>query len=1321
MNIFDVAGISLNANRSVSVPRIPLLAQKVVKAARERIAFAPDEAQLKAASQYAKNIRNDKFLDQKEEAIRPIFIDEILVRVLGYQRHQAGQTYTLKDEEKAARGSVDVALGHFHTDGTKHIAAPFELKGPKTKDLDAIMPGRGKSPVQQVWEYANDMPNSRWVLVSNCVEIRLYGYGRGREAYEVFDLSRIDEPEQLARLWMILSAKSLLDGGTQKLLEDTDKALKDITNVLYAEYKELRKKLINFLVNTAETPKLNSIQAIESAQKILDRILFVAFAQSTDLLPNDLLARAINARNEFNPIQIWLNFRKLFEAIDKGSDRLLIPPYNGGLFAPDSNIDQIIIPDPLSIDLANLGIWDFKSEVPVTVLGHIFEQSITDLEALKAEALGQAPPASSKRKREGVVYTPEMITSFLVEQTLNKTLNERLDALKLEYGWDFEPTEDQERVIWPLYLQVLRGLTIVDPACGSGAFLIAAYDALYIEYRRVTERLAALNMPVAFDFVDEIVTKNLYGVDLNAESVEITRLSLWLKTARRDHQLQNLEATIKTGNSLIEDKAFTPRPFNWQQAYPNVFEQKNVEERGFDLVLGNPPYVRQEFLKEVKPYLEKKYVVSHGAVDLYAYFFERGMGLLKEGGRLGYISSSTFFRTGSGENLRRFLSGVTLETIVDFGDLQVFEGVTTYPAILTMRKSDTPHPSFSNEKPTLSRKREKEESQPPVALPSPLPLRERVAAKLTGEGLLNKIIPSPLEGEGDPKDRMRGKEPIKKRDQDISPEKQAILQQYAKDMRASQAPAEKELWALLRGRRFSGYKFRRQVRVGHYIADFMCFEQQLIVEADGSQHNTSLRDEARDAWLISQGFRVRRFWNEQIFNDQNMVCDTIWADLQGLTSDLEVSLDTPQPSASLPPSPSRGEGLAPVALPSPLPLRERVPDRAGEGLKTNQIAYYKLKNTIPTDLNREFTESHLIMPQGRLGSGAWRLEDDELASLRAKITTGRKTLGEVYGAPLYGIKTGLNEAFIIDRATRDRLVKADPKSAELLKPFLKGENVKRWRVESDDLWLIFTRQGTDIEQYPAIKQHLLQFKDRLEPKPKNLPEDQTWLGRKAGSYKWYEMQDTVAYWKKFLQPKLSYGHFADKRNFAFDEGNYFSNDKTYIIPNAPLELAAMLNSNLYWAILQGLCPAVRGGFYELRIIYVQTIPIPIIPPAQSARLTTLAEICTNAAQKRLKIQTAFQTSLGTLATLTKTKLSTKLQNFWELDFKTLLTELKKSFGIDLPTKKHAEWQDFLSETSAKIHALNHDIAVAENEINQIVYELFELTTDEIKLLEASLG
>jgi type I restriction-modification system DNA methylase subunit len=386
-------------------------------------------------------------------------------------------------------------------------------------------------------------------------------------------------------------------------------------------------------------------------------------------------------------------FKALFRNVDQGNDSLYIWAYNGGLFATDPAADTLELPDSLAAELAKLGQWDYRSDVPVTVLGHVFEQSITDLERLRAESRGEAPPKVSKRKREGVVYTPEIVTRFLVERTVGRTLDERFAALLAVHAKSavlpkngdpipWRAGETSERAFWLDYAAVLRKLTIVDQACGSGAFLVAAFDLLAAEYRRVVERLVALGEPIDFDLFDEIVTRNLYGVDLNAESVEVTRLALWLKTARNKHHLQNLEATTKIGNSLIDDSTFTDRPFDWRAAFGGVFAQG-----GFDVVVGNPPYVRMELIKPVKPYLEKHYVVAADRADLYAYFFERGVGVLKEGGRLGYISSSTFFRTGSGENLRRFLGDhVAIEAVVDFGDLQIFEGVTTYPAIVALRK-----------------------------------------------------------------------------------------------------------------------------------------------------------------------------------------------------------------------------------------------------------------------------------------------------------------------------------------------------------------------------------------------------------------------------------------------------------------------------------------------------------------------------------------------------------------------------------------------------------------------------------------------------------
>ena len=210
-----------------------------------------------------------------------------------------------------------------------------------------------------------------------------------------------------------------------------------------------------------------------------------------------------------------------------------------------------------------------------------------------------------------------------------------------------------------------------------------AFDFLKAELTRVNDKIAELegretHIDDLLDPDSEILANNLFGVDVNAESVEITKLSLWIKTARRGKVLDTLSDTIRVGDSLIENAnfAYLEHGFDWAGAFPKVMG----EEGGFDVVLGNPPYVRMELLKAFKPYLETRYEVVSDRADLYAYFYERGLRLLKPGGRLGYISSSTFFKTGSGRPLREYLlREATIESVVDFGDLQLFEGVTTYP------------------------------------------------------------------------------------------------------------------------------------------------------------------------------------------------------------------------------------------------------------------------------------------------------------------------------------------------------------------------------------------------------------------------------------------------------------------------------------------------------------------------------------------------------------------------------------------------------------------------------------------------------------------
>jgi hypothetical protein len=156
---------------------------------------------------------------------------------------------------------------------------------------------------------------------------------------------------------------------------------------------------------------------------------------------------------------------------------------------------------------------------------------------------------------------------------------------------------------------------------------------------------------------------------------------------------------------------------------------------------------------------------------------------------------------------------------------------------------------------------------------------------------------------------------------------------------------------------------------------------------------------------------------------------------------------------------------------------------ANEDGQEGELRFLNIKAGVPDDLARTFRSEAQTMPRARFGDGSWQFEDDKLAALRAKIKAGKKTLGEVYGPPLYGIKTGLNEAFIVSREKRDELIARDARAAELLVPFLRGENVKRSRVESEDLFLINIPRGkVRIEDYPAICDHLLPFRDKLEAK-----------------------------------------------------------------------------------------------------------------------------------------------------------------------------------------------------------------------------------------------
>jgi hypothetical protein len=225
-----------------------------------------------------------------------------------------------------------------------------------------------------------------------------------------------------------------------------------------------------------------------------------------------------------------------------------------------------------------------------------------------------------------------------------------------------------------------------------------------------------------------------------------------------------------------------------------------------------------------------------------------------------------------------------------------------------------------------------------------------------------------------------------------------------------------------------------------------------------------------------------------------------------------------------------------------------------------------------------------------LKEAGWTLERADVLVLMDKLRRTGKPLSEYVQGRFYrGILTGLNEAFVVDEATRRKLIAEDPKSSELIKPWLRGRDIKKWKAECAGIYVIFTRRRIDIGNYPAIKRHLLQFKKDLEPK--KFENDKH--GRKPGTYEWFEIQDNIAYYKEFDKTKIIWGNLATEPKFAFDDAFNYISAPANILPTNDLSLLAILNSPICkWWI--GHRAATRsGGFLEYKPMYVGEIPIPL--------------------------------------------------------------------------------------------------------------------------------
>jgi type I restriction-modification system DNA methylase subunit len=1015
---------------------------------------------------YGNQERLQNIADSKEEQYQEGFLRDLFVNVFGYTINP-DPNYNLTTEFKNLHDAKK-ADGAILKDG-KPVAV-IELKSNKTKNLESIQ--------DQAFRYKNGQKDCRYVVTSNFRLIRFYV--DDATEYEEFNLFDIKEHE-FELMYFLLNKENILTDVPFKLKSDSKFHEDNISNKLYKDYSVFREEIYQNIIQ--KNPDIDKLELYKKTQKLLDRFLFIFFAEDRGLIPPNSISEVISQwqklkdLNEYRPL--YERFIKFFGYLNNGYEYngYVIHAYNGGLFKPDNVLDEITIDDePLIKNCMTLSKYDFDSEVDVNILGHIFEHSLGDIEEKAAEISGEkVDKTRTRRKKDGVFYTPKFITKYIVENTIGTLCKDKkkelgIDAIDIDESYITKAGKVNKKGqeldnLLQNYKKWLLSLKILDPACGSGAFLNEALDFLIKEHRTIDDMSAQIlqNFTRLTDTDKEILEHNLYGVDINDESVEIAKLSLWLRTAQKGRKLSDLNGNIKCGNSLIDDPAYAgDKAFKWNEEFKEI-----MDNGGFDVVIGNPPYVRQELLGSFKPYFVEKYSVYEGTSDLFAYFYELSFSLLKTGRYFGFISNS-FNKTKGGSNLRKYLqNNVTFDKLLDFTNVQIFKGATTYPVIL-VAKNEKPKPNSS-------------------------------------------------------------------------------------------------------------------------------FDYLLIPKSSSA--------------------------------------DSI--------------------------------------------------------------------NIASVDIN--------VMNQAILNSDSWNFGSDKISMVLEKIKANRP-LKEQFGKSYRGLLTGLNEAFIIDEETKDRLIREDAKSAELIKPLYEGKDLSKWASPEIKKYIILIPKGYSDKlsigfdkTYPAIYNYLLQFKEKAEKRF-----DQ-------GDY-WWELRN-CAYYDLFEQPKIVWPNLQSINKFSLDSSNYYINNPSAILPINYKTLLNILNSKIVWIFLTSICAMRSGGYIEVKPQYFEQIPVPDLSKIDKKPFEELAETVINLTNSRQSKIDTFHKLL--LSDLKLTGLTGKLELFYKYDVTSFLSELKKQ-KIELSLKDKAEWMEYFDKCVSEIKTIQAEIDKTEKEIDQMVYQLYGLTPEEIQIVENSI-
>lgn len=1148
---------------------------------------------------------------------------------------------------------------------TSHIYSPAELREAQVIAVaDAKAWGvpldqstrEQRNPSQQIDEYLR-YSELDWGILTDGRMWRLYEQRRSKHnayyAVDLIDLLQRDDPEAFLYFYAFFRQAAFtgtwLDDVLKGSVDYAERLSETLEEQVYDALELVAQGFLDYRRNRLNATPETLLTIYEQSLVLLYRLLFVFYAESREVLPYDERSRqsfslaALKQRLARTSPQTWAHettsfychLNDLFFIIDQGDPQNDFPAYNGHLFSAedypflaDKAIGDRLLGEALDLlarvpdkdDPAKLVNVDYQ-DLDVRHLGAIYEKLLEYQLDIATEALALTPdgkyapaqdsPAikqagqvylksdNNERKITGSYYTPDFIVRFMVERSLDpllRRITERHATADVEGHWHVVPDHAEALI------NEILALNILDPAIGSGHFLVEVTGYMAEWLRSLA--LAPADMSNEDELIywkRQVVNACIYGVDLNPLAVELAKLALWLATLAEGKPLSFLDHHLKIGNSLVgatlreiglnirtpaqerraqakqaeaeaagqlallDDEDFAPAVgfavdkmaaiegviaesvadvktqealyadlsaelqvwkhladvwlaryfgleldqnlwaalrvhvlsrqeddpvlsqriqqaaalaqqhyfFHWELEFPEIFFDPDGQARpeaGFDVVIGNPPYVRQERIKAYKPFLQVKYGVYQGTADLFLYFYERGLKFLKADERLAFITAGTYMNTHSATAFRQYIHGnAAFDAFVDFGSLRLFKGVDlATTSTITILKKAPPAPTF----------------------------------------------------------------------------------------------------------------------------------RALFVE-----------------------------------------------------------------------------------------------------------------DAVPASLSLTFKETAFDCLSEVTGLSEWRFQRAELTQLFRKVTEGYATLLDVIGKVYSGIKTGLNEAFIVDETTRQRLIDQDPTSAEIIKPMRRGQDLRPWYQINSHHYLVFAYQGIEIDRYPAIRAYLEPFKEALSQRSEPL----------TGQCQWYELRP-CDYYDVFENHKLLWPDISKFPRFSRNVGYYLGNT-AFVIPDARYHLLALLQSRVLWYVLSQIATPIskRAGFWQYRAIpqFVERLPIPDLTPDHERELSELAERLTDLARQRYQHHEAtrhrIQSDVGQGAAL-----NNKLSAWWELDgLSELRGEVQKAFGADrdIPLRERGDWEGYLQEQQAEHQRLTGAIVALETRLNAVVYAAFKLTAEEQVLIE----